>query len=109
MMWSAEAREMLEQLLQELPLPVREGVQQAAELRAEKLAEKESAREVALELAVAASTVERSPQKVRWTSSAGCFPRSAWNSICSASSRDLRRVPMGFAGPLRSASCDAWR
>ena len=54
MNWSAEAREMVEQLLQELPLPVREGVQQAAELRAEALAEKNSAPEVRLELAVTA-------------------------------------------------------
>ena len=40
MKWTDEATEMVEQLLQEVPLPVREGVQQKAELRAEALAEK---------------------------------------------------------------------
>lgn len=64
MKWSAEAREMVEQLLQELPLPVREGVQQAAELRAEALAEKQSAAEVSLELAVAAF-IESTPADLR--------------------------------------------
>ncbi len=64
MKWSAEAREMVEQLLQELPLPVREGVQQAAELRAESLAEKQSAAEVSLEVAVAAF-IESTPADLR--------------------------------------------
>lgn len=64
MKWSAEAREMVEQLLQELPLPVREGVEQAAELRAEALAEKQSAAEVSLELAVAAF-IESTPADLR--------------------------------------------
>ena len=64
MKWSAEAREMVEQLLQELPLPVREGVQQAAELRAEELAEKKSAPQVSLELAVAAF-IESTPADLR--------------------------------------------
>ena len=64
MKWSAEAREMVEQLLQELPLPVREGVQQAAELRAEALAEKQSAVEISLELAVAAF-IESTPADLR--------------------------------------------
>ena len=64
MKWSAEAREMVEQLLQELPLPVREGVQQAAELRAEALAEKQSAAEISLELAVAAF-IESTPADLR--------------------------------------------
>ena len=64
MNWSAEAREILEQLLQELPLPVREGVQQAAELRAEELAEKKAAPEVPLELAVAAF-IESTPADLR--------------------------------------------
>ena len=64
MNWSAEAREMVEQLLQELPLPVREGVEQAAELRAEALAEKQSAAEVSLELAVAAF-IESTPADLR--------------------------------------------
>ena len=64
MKWTAEATEMVEQLLQELPLPVREGVQQAAELRAEALAEKKSATEVSLELAVAAF-IESTPADLR--------------------------------------------
>ena len=62
--WTAEAREIVEQLLQELPLPVREGVQQAAELRAEELAEKKSAPAVPLELAVAAF-IESTPADLR--------------------------------------------
>jgi len=62
--WTAEAREMVEQLLQELPLPVREGVQQAAELRAEELAEKRSAPQVPLALAVAAF-IESTPADLR--------------------------------------------
>ncbi len=64
MKWSGEAREMVEQLLQELPLPVREGVEQAAELRAEALAEKQSAAEISLELAVAAF-IESTPADLR--------------------------------------------
>ncbi|MDP9263020.1 MAG: DUF2621 family protein [Acidobacteriota bacterium] len=64
MNWTAEAREMMEQLIQELPLPVREGVQQAAELRAEEVAEKKSAPEVSLELAVSAF-IESTPADLR--------------------------------------------
>ena len=64
MKWSDEATDMIEQLLQELPLPVRDGVQQAAELRAEALAEKKSAAEVSLELAVAAF-IESTPADLR--------------------------------------------
>ena len=64
MNWTAEAREMVEQLLQELPLPVRDGVQQAAELRAEALAEKASAPAISLELAVAAF-IESTPADLR--------------------------------------------
>jgi hypothetical protein len=64
MKWSAEAAEMVEQLLQELPLPLREGVQQAAELRAEALAEKNSVAEISLELAVAAF-IESTPADLR--------------------------------------------
>ena len=55
---------MVEQLLQELPLPVRQGVQQAAELRAEALAEKKSASEISLQLAVAAF-IESTPADLR--------------------------------------------
>jgi hypothetical protein len=64
MEWTAEAREMVEQLLQELPLPVRDGVQQAAELSAEARAEKESAAAISLELAVAAF-IESTPADLR--------------------------------------------
>ena len=64
MKWSAEATEMVEQLIQELPLPVREGVQQAAELRAEALAEKNAAAQISLELAVAAF-IESTPADLR--------------------------------------------
>lgn len=64
MKWSAEAAEMVEQLLQELPLPVRDGVRQAAELRAEALAEKQYAAEIPLELAVAAF-IESTPADLR--------------------------------------------
>jgi len=64
MNWNAEAREMVEQLLQELPLPVREGVQQAAELHAEELAEKKSVAEISLDLAVAAF-IESTPADLR--------------------------------------------
>jgi hypothetical protein len=62
--WADEAVEMVEQLLQELPLPVRDGVRQAAQTRAEELAEKESAAAVRLELAVAAF-VESTPADLR--------------------------------------------
>lgn len=64
MKWTDEAAEMVEQLLQELPLPVRDGVQQTAELRAEELAEKKSAREISLEVAVAAF-IECTPADLR--------------------------------------------
>lgn len=64
MEWTAEAREIVEQLLQELPLPVRDGVQQAAELRAEELAEKKPAPAVSLELAVQAF-IESTPADLR--------------------------------------------
>src|ERR1039458_3237956 len=40
------------------------------------------------------SRSRRSAQKVFLTCSTDCLPMSAWKSICSASSRDLRRVPM---------------
>lgn len=38
-MWTDEAREIVDDLLQELPLPVRDSVLQAAEVRAESVAE----------------------------------------------------------------------
>lgn len=64
MKWTDEATEILEQLLQELPLPVREGVEQAAQMRAEELAEKKSAPEISLEVAVTAF-IESTPADLR--------------------------------------------
>lgn len=64
MKWADDAAEIVEQLLQELPLPVRDGVQQAAQLRAEELAEKKPASEISLELAVAAF-IESTPADLR--------------------------------------------
>jgi hypothetical protein len=64
MNWSGEAREMIEQLLQELPLPLRDGVRQAAELRAEAMAEKSAAAEISLEMAVSAF-IESTPADLR--------------------------------------------
>ncbi len=52
MTWTDEAREIIDDLLQELPLPVRDGVRQAAEMRAEALAENSG--KVTLETAVRA-------------------------------------------------------
>jgi hypothetical protein len=64
MTWSDEASEMVEQLLQELPLPVREGVQQAAQARAESLAEDAGSGKVGLETAVRAF-IESTPADLR--------------------------------------------
>jgi hypothetical protein len=64
MNWSDEAAEMLEQLLQELPLPVRDGVKLAAELRAEALAEDAGQTKVRLEPAVQAF-IEATPRDLR--------------------------------------------
>jgi hypothetical protein len=64
MKWSDEAAEMMEQLLQELPLPVRDGVRQAAELRAEALAEDAGRSSVELETAVRAF-IEATPADLR--------------------------------------------
>lgn len=64
MQWSGEAREIVQDLLQELPLPVREGVRQAAEYRAESLAEEKSVGKVSLEIAVRAF-IESTPADLR--------------------------------------------
>jgi len=64
MTWTEEAREIVQDLLQELPLPVREGVEQAANYRAESLAEKSSAGKVDLETAVRAF-IESTPRDLR--------------------------------------------
>ena len=62
--WSDEAREIIEDLLQELPLPVRDGVRQAAQFRAESIAEEKSAAKVKLETAVQAF-IEATPADLR--------------------------------------------
>lgn len=62
--WSDEAREIIEDLLQELPLPVREGVRQTALFRAEAIAEEKSAGKVKMETAVQAF-IEATPADLR--------------------------------------------
>ncbi len=62
--WNEEAREIIEDLLQELPLPVRDGVRQAAHFRAESIAEEKSAAKVKLETAVQAF-IEATPSDLR--------------------------------------------
>lgn len=64
MTWTEEAREIIEDLLQELPLPVRPAVQQAATYRAEAIAEECSAGKVAQETAVRAF-IESTPADLR--------------------------------------------
>ncbi len=62
--WTDEAREIIDDLLMELPLPVRDSVRQAAELRAEALAEDAKAGQVKLEAAVRAF-IESTPADLR--------------------------------------------
>jgi uncharacterized protein DUF2621 len=64
MIWSDEAREIIQDLLQELPLPVRAGIEETAASRAESLAEQTSARRVGLETAVRAF-IESTPRDLR--------------------------------------------
>ena len=64
MTWTDEAREIIQDLLQELPLPVRAGVEQAANYRAESVANQESASGVGLETAVRAF-IESTPRDLR--------------------------------------------
>jgi len=64
MTWTDEAREIIQDLLQELPLPVREGVEQAANYRAETIADQASANRVGLETAVRAF-IESTPRDLR--------------------------------------------
>ncbi len=64
MNWTDEAREIIDDLLMELPLPVRDGVRQAAELRAEAIAEETAAGKIVLETAVRAF-VESTPADLR--------------------------------------------
>ncbi len=64
MTWADEAREIIQDLLQELPLPVRSGVEEAANYRAESNAEQTSASRVGLETAVRAF-IESTPRDLR--------------------------------------------
>jgi Protein of unknown function (DUF2621) len=64
MTWTDEAREIIQDLLQELPLPVRDGVEQAANYRAEAIADQASAGRVGLETAVRAF-IESTPHDLR--------------------------------------------
>lgn len=64
MIWTDEAREIVQDLLQELPLPVRDGVEEAANYRAESTADQASASSVSLETAVRAF-IESTPRDLR--------------------------------------------
>jgi len=64
MTWTEEAREIIQDLLQELPLPVRGGVEQAANQRAENIAEETSTGRVGIETAVRAF-IESTPRDLR--------------------------------------------
>jgi hypothetical protein len=64
MMWTDDARDIIQDLLQELPLPVRAGVEAAATLRAESLAEQAAAGRVGLQTAVRAF-IESTPRDLR--------------------------------------------
>ena len=64
MIWTNEAREIIQDLQQELPLPVRGGVEEGANYRAESIAEKTSASRVGLETAVRAF-IESTPRDLR--------------------------------------------
>ncbi len=62
--WSDEAQEIIDDLVQELPLPVRDGVRQAAKFRAEAIADEKAAGKVKLEAAVQAF-IEATPSDLR--------------------------------------------
>lgn len=64
MEWTDEAREIMDDLVQELPLPVRDGVRQTANFRAESIAEERAAGKVRLETAVQAF-IEATPADLR--------------------------------------------
>jgi len=64
MTWTVEAREIIQDLLQELPLPVRAGVEEAANCRAESTADQASASRIVLETAVRAF-IEATPGDLR--------------------------------------------
>ena len=62
--WEEEAREIIDDLLQELPLPVRDGIRSTAEFRAEAIAEEKSEGKVSLATAVH-SFIEATPPDLR--------------------------------------------
>jgi len=64
MTWPEEAREIIQDLLQELPLPVRGSIEEAACCRAESIAEQASASCVGLGTAVRAF-IESTPRDLR--------------------------------------------
>ncbi len=64
MTWSDEATEIVEELLRELPLPVREAVQQSTTVRAEAAVEEAGRSQVATEDAVRAF-IESTPADLR--------------------------------------------
>ena len=64
MTWSEDARDIIQDLLQELPLPVRSGVEESANYRAESIATDSAATRVSLEIAVRA-LIESTPGDLR--------------------------------------------
>ncbi len=64
MHWSDEANSIVEELLQNLPAPVRESVQESARFRAESVAGEAGDDEVSMELAVRAF-IEATPPDLR--------------------------------------------
>ena len=64
MNWSDEANSILEELVRDLPAPVREGVVDSARVRAESLTSEDGEDEVSLETAVRAF-IESTPSDLR--------------------------------------------
>ncbi len=64
MNWSDEANAIVEELLRDLPAPVREGVQDASAVRAESLTNEAGEDEVSMETAVRAF-IESTPEDLR--------------------------------------------
>lgn len=64
MNWTDEANSIVEELLRDLPAPVREGVQDTATMRAESLTKDDGEDEVSMETAVRAF-IESTPEDLR--------------------------------------------
>lgn len=64
MNWSDEANAIVEELLRDLPAPVREGVQEISATRAERLTQEAGDDEVSIETAVRAF-IEATPEDLR--------------------------------------------